>query len=269
MRKQITLFIAITLILLYFPISAAIGTYGHISDGYKIKTIVIDAGHGGKDTGCKGKHSNEKDIALAISLKLGYYVEKFFPDVKVVYTRKTDVFVELKERANIANRNKADLFISIHCNASASSKSVYGTETYVMGVDVSSANLAVAKRENSVVLMEENYQGKYDGFDPESTETHIRLNLFQNAYLDQSITFASLVENQFSTRANRSSRGVKQAGFWVLYKTTMPSVLVETGFLTNSKEEKYLKTEDGQDYIASAIYRAFKEYKGMMEVTNE
>ena len=230
---------------------------------YSINRVVIDAGHGGKDNGCSGKHTKEKSITLAIALKLGKYIEDNLPDVKVIYTRKNDYFVELHERAALANRNNADLFISVHCNAS--SPSAYGTETYVMGVDKSHENLEVARRENAVVLLENDYKEKYDGFDLDNPENEIIFSLYQNAYLDQSIQLAAFIENQFKTRAKRRSRGVRQESFLVLYKTAMPSVLVETGFLTNSKEEKYLKSETGQSYVASAIYRAFKEYKENLE----
>ena len=230
---------------------------------YKIKTVVLDAGHGGHDIGCKGSSNHEKNIALAITLKLGKYIEENFSDVKVIYTRKTDVFIELNERAAIANRNKADLFISIHCNANHN-KSAYGTETFVMGLHRSESNLDVAKRENSVILYEDNYEEKYS-YNPNAPASHILFSLYTNAFLDQSISLATKIEDEFSNRAKRNSRGVKQAGFLVLYKTAMPSVLVESGFLTNKNEEEYLESEKGQDYIASAIYRAFKRYKEEME----
>ena len=230
---------------------------------YTISRVVIDAGHGGKDNGCSGKHTKEKGITLAIALKLGKYIEENLPDVKVIYTRQKDFFVELHERAALANRNNADLFISVHCNAST--PSAYGTETYVMGVDKSRENLDVARRENAVVLLENDYKEKYDGFDLDNPENEIIFSLYQNAYLDQSIQLAAFIEEQFKTRAKRHSRGVRQESFLVLYKTAMPSVLVETGFLTNSKEEKYLQSEQGQTYVASAIYRAFKQYKETLE----
>ncbi len=233
---------------------------------YRIKTIVIDAGHGGKDPGCLGSKSHEKNVALAIALKTGAYIEKYFPNINVIYTRKKDVFVELHERAAIANRNKADLFMSIHCNASGSSK-VFGTETYVMGLHKANQNLTVSKRENSVILLEEDHLEHYDGFDPNSPESHIIFSLYQNADLDQSIYFASKIQQQFKERVNRKDRGVKQAGFLVLYRTTMPSVLIETGYLTSREEENYLITAINQDYIALAIYRAFKDYKKAMEET--
>lgn len=231
---------------------------------YQVKTVVIDPGHGGKDPGCSGPHSREKEIALKIGLKLGTYIENNIPGVKVIYTRKKDVFVELDQRAKIANDAKADLFISIHCN-SAGTTTVTGTETYVMGLHKNQENLNTAKRENSVILLEDNYQENYDGYDPNDPATHIALKIYQSAFLEQSALFASLVEKQFKERAKRNSRGVKQAGLVVLFKSTMPSVLVESGFLTNKNEEAYLLSDDGQSYIASAIYRAFKEYKTTME----
>ncbi len=262
MKKGIILALLLLPLIVWQLTSTASST--HSMDDYRLKTVVIDAGHGGKDSGCLGANSKEKVIALGVSLKLGEYISKNFPDVKVIYTRKTDKFLELKERAEIANSNNADLFISVHCNASPS-KQGYGTETYVMGTHRSNANLMVAKRENSVVTMEDNYEVAYDGFDPNSDEGHIRLSIFQNAYREESILFASLVEDQFQKKAKRSSRGVKEAGFLVLYKTTMPSVLIETGFLTNTSEEKYLMTAEGQDKIASSIYKAFAQFKEIID----
>ncbi len=230
---------------------------------YKLRTIVIDAGHGGKDPGCQGKVSNEADVALATALELGRIIKENLPGVKVIYTRNTDEFVELHDRAAIANRNKADLFISLHCNSGPSD--IAGTETFTMGLHNSEANLAVAKRENEVILKEDNYEKKYDGFDPKSPQAHILFSLYQNAFMDNSIKLASYIERQFQTKLGRSSRGVKQAGLLVLWKTAMPSVLVEIGFLTNAKEEKYLNHKTNQVYIASGIYRAVKEYKAELE----
>ncbi len=230
----------------------------------KVRKLVIDAGHGGKDPGAVGKYSKEKDIALSIALKTGEYIKKNLPDVEVIYTRKTDVFIELHKRAQIANDQEADLFISIHCNANNSSKP-YGTETYVMGLHKSQANLEVAKLENAAILKEEDYSDMYDGFDPNRDEDYITLTLFQNAYLESSLVLASKVQDQFRERARLKDRGVWQAGFWVLYKTAMPGILIETGFLSNLNDEKYLRSDEGQTYIASAIYRAFKEYKLMVE----
>lgn len=229
--------------------------------GPTIKTVVIDAGHGGKDPGCSGKTFKEKDIALAIALDLGRMITTEMKGIKVIYTRETDVFIPLDDRAKIANDNKADLFICIHCNAVASNKSTaFGTETYVMGMHVVDQNLEVAKRENDVVLLEDNYAAKYDGYDPNSPVGHILMSLFQDAHIKQSMDFAQRVENQFQTHAQRNSRGVHQAGFLVLRKTAMPSVLIETGYLTNSTEEKFLGTKEGQEKIARSIFNAFKEY---------
>lgn len=226
----------------------------------RIKTIVIDAGHGGKDPGAVGKNSKEKHIALSIALKTGAYIEEKFPDVKVIYTRKTDIFIPLHKRAKIANDAKADLFISIHCNANNSSR-IYGAETYVMGLHKNQANLEVAKKENASILKEEDYLQHYEGFNPNSPEAYIIFSLYQHANLDQSLSFAAKVQRQFKERVGLRDRGVIQAGFLVLFQTTMPGVLIETSYLSNSKDEKYLLSKKGQVYIASAIYRAFKEYK--------
>jgi N-acetylmuramoyl-L-alanine amidase len=231
---------------------------------YKVETVVIDAGHGGKDPGALGSYSREKDIALSIALKTGAYIEEYLPDVEVIYTRKTDVFVELHKRAKIANDNNADLFISIHCNANRS-KAPYGSETYIMGLHKSDANLEVAKLENAAILQEDNYADMYQGFDPSSDEDYITLSMFQDAFQAQSTAFAKQVQDQFRERVKIKDRGVKQAGFLVLHQVAMPRVLIETGFLSNSKDENYLNSDDGQSYIASAIYRAFKEYKNEVE----
>ncbi len=224
---------------------------------------MLDAGHGGHDTGCRGAYSYEKDVTLAIIKKLGELIKKAYPDIKVIYTRETDTFVELYERANIANRNHADLFISIHCNATKS-LTAYGTETWLMGLHKSEGNLDVSRRENDVILLEENYEAHYDGFDPNSPEGYIILSMNQNAHINQSINLASKVENEFS-KDNRQSRGVKQAGFLVLWRTTMPSILIETGFLTNRQEEKYLTSESGRNEIAQSVLKAIVEYKAEVE----
>jgi N-acetylmuramoyl-L-alanine amidase len=233
--------------------------------GVKISTVVIDAGHGGKDPGASGKHSKEKNIALAIALKLGHYIQKNMPHVKVIYTRKTDRFIPLYKRAEIANKNHADLFISIHCNSSTSPKP-YGAETFVLGLHKNKANLEIAQKENAAIRYEDNPK-KYHGFN-NSPESYISLSLFQSPYLKESLDFANKIEQQFKTRAGRKARGVFQAGFLVLWQTTMPSVLVETGFLSNPKEEAFLLSKTGQTYIASAIYRAFKAYKIEFEKEN-
>lgn len=232
--------------------------------GYKIKTVVIDAGHGGKDPGAVGSKYHEKDITLKVAQKLGNLIETTYSDVKVVYTRNTDVFVEVYKRAQIANQNKADLFISIHCNSSAN-KSAYGAETFVLGLHRSQENLEVAKKENAAILLEDNYSEKYDGFDPNSPESNIIFSLFQNAFLDQSLLFSQKVQNQIVEKVGLFDRGVKQAGFWVLYKTAMPSVLVEIGFLSNKNEEETIGSEEGMTKISQSLFSAFKNYKEKME----
>lgn len=223
------------------------------------KIVVIDAGHGGEDTGAVGLKSKEKDIALAISLKVGEYIEQNMPHVQVIYTRKTDVFIPLKDRAMIANNNNADLFISIHANSNPN-KSPSGTETFAMGLHKSQSNLDVAKKENSVIVFEEDYSVKYEGFDPNSSESYIIFSLMQSTYLEKSLEVASFVQDEFRERANRKDRGVKQAGFLVLWQASMPSILIETGFISNPQEEEYLISAEGQSYLASAIYRAIKNY---------
>lgn len=229
-------------------------------------TIVIDAGHGGKDSGALGSRFKEKDIALKLALRLGKYVNQYLSNVRVLYTRTTDEFIPLHERIAVANKNNADLFFSIHCNSMlTTSNAVEGTETYVMGLHRVAENLNVAKRENKAVLLEQDYTANYDGYDPNSSEGHIMLSMYQNAYLSQSLLLAEKVEQQFVRTAQRKSRGVKQAGFLVLRAATMPSVLVEAGFLSNTIEESYLNSDKGQVYIASAMYRALKAYKNDIE----
>jgi N-acetylmuramoyl-L-alanine amidase len=256
--------IGLTALLIAITLLNSSSTYP--SKEFKVDVIVIDAGHGGHDAGTHGRLLKEKDIALKIALKVGAYIEKNIPDVKVIYTRKDDTYLALDERAEIANKNKADLFICIHANANPNTKA-FGTETFVMGLHKDESNLAIAQRENSVILMDENYEERYEGFD-NSPESYILFELAQSTYQESSINFAAKVESQFKLKAGRTSRGVKQAGFVVLWRTTMPSVLIETGFLTNSTEEKFLAGETGQDLIASGIYRAFKEYKSDVESIN-
>ena len=231
----------------------------------KIQTVVIDAGHGGKDAGAVGKKGKEKDITLAVAKKVGANIKKQYPDVKVYYTRTTDVFVELMERAKIANRNNADLFISIHCNAVANAPKTCGAETFIMGDHRNSANLAVAKRENASILYESNVEENYGGFDPNSTEAYIAFSFIQSEFKQRSLEFAELVQNQLVNSAKRNDRGVQQAGFLVLYKTAMPSVLVELGFISNPTEEAYMMSAEGQATLASAIARAFSTYKTNFE----
>jgi len=244
------------LCLLYFFVNS---TYAQ-----KVNTVVLDAGHGGHDTGALGKNSREKDIALAIVLKLRDYIHENMKDVKVVLTRSDDTFVELYRRAHIANENKADLFISIHCN-STKSPSAFGVETFVMGLHKSQANLAVAKAENAAILLEDDYVEKYDGFDPNSPEGNIFFSMMQNAFLDKSLAFAGKVQHQLVDNLHMLNRGVKQAGFLVLYKTAMPGVLIETGFISNAKDEKFLLSENGQEQMAQAIFKALRDYKNQVE----
>lgn len=257
---KILVFLQFLFLLVFLPIFV-VSQNSQANEPHGVQTIVIDAGHGGKDPGCVSKNKiYEKDIVLKVAKLLGGYIEKNFEDVKVIYTRDTDVFVELQKRAEIANKNKADLFISLHCNANPNTKAS-GSETYVMGLHKTESHLAVAQRENASILMEDNYEAHYEDFDPNSVESYIAMSLQANAFLDQSLDLASAIQKQFKERVQRKDRGVKQAGFWVLYRTTMPSVLIELGFLSNAEEEKFLKSENGQVYMASAIYRAFKNYK--------
>ncbi|TDB63630.1 N-acetylmuramoyl-L-alanine amidase family protein [Arundinibacter roseus] len=235
------------------------------NDPNKVDVVVIDAGHGGHDSGTRGRVARESRTTLKIALALGKKIKEEMPDVRVLYTRTSDVFVELDERSAFANRNKADLFISIHCNSSPGSSKALGTETYVMGLHKTEGNLEVAKRENSVILKEKDYQEKYKGFDPTSPLAHIMLANYQSAFLSSSLRFADHVERQFKSISQRRSRGVKQAGFIVLWRTTMPSVLVETGFLSNPTEEGYLNSTKGQDEVAEAVFGAFKQYRREME----
>lgn len=257
--------IVLMTIVLCFVFSLSVNAQADRTVGFK--TIVIDAGHGGKDPGAVGKIVKEKDVVLSIALKVGEYITKEMPDVKVVYTRSTDVFVPLDERAEIANRTKADLFVSVHAN-SISNPKIYGAESFVLGLHRSQENLEVAKKENAVIILEDDYSTKYEGFDPNSTESYIIFELMQNVYLDQSIEAASIVQNQFEQRVGRYNRGVKQAGFLVLRKTAMPGILIEVGFLSNRSEEKFIASDEGQVYLASAIYRAIRDYKDRFEARN-
>ncbi len=219
--------------------------------------VVLDAGHGGKDPGNRGGGFHEKDIALSIVLKVGQELKKN-PNIKVIYTRDTDVFIPLDQRAKIANDAKADLFISVHCNAHSSQ--AFGTETFVLGLHKNQSNFEIAKKENSVIFLEENYDVTYDGFDPNSPESYIGMMIMQEEYLDQSILLADFVQKKFTNDLSRNDRGVKQAGFLVLHQTYMPSVLIETGFLTNSSEGPFLNSNTGQSKIASAIVDAVTDY---------
>jgi N-acetylmuramoyl-L-alanine amidase len=228
-----------------------------ITAGNPVKVVVIDAGHGGHDPGAIGVTGvREKDITLKIALKLGTMITQNHPSVKVIYTRKTDMFVELYRRAQIANNNHADIFISIHCNA-VDKPNVYGTETFIMGLDKSNQNLAVAEKENAAILSERNHENNYDGFDPSSPEAYIVFSLYQNAYLSQSAKLAAAIQSELKTSYDRVDRGVKQAPFLVLWRTAMPSLLIETGFISNKNEESYLSSDKGQTDLATAIYKAF------------
>ena len=240
--------------LLYLGLSA----FTPSPKGFLINTVVLDAGHGGKDPGAG--NGREKRFALDITLRVGKKIQEAFPDVKVIYTRDKDVFIPLHERAAIANRNKADLFISIHCNANTKSH-IKGTETYVMGLHKTQDNLDLAKKENNVILLEEDYKKTYKGFNPQSPLAHIMLANYQHAFMAQSTLFASKVEKHFENVSGMRSRGVKQAGFLVIWETTMPSVLVETGYLSNPDDAKVLASESGREELATAIFNAFEEYK--------
>jgi N-acetylmuramoyl-L-alanine amidase len=260
-----------------------------------VQIIVIDPGHGGKDPGCNGVTHKEKDIALAVSLKLGKLIEENMKGVKVIYTRTTDVFVELEDRAQIANKAKADLFISIHCNAAGkpvmikdpkTGKKVpktyknkkgkivvvekpnpvpFGTETYVMGLKNEEGKMKVATRENSAILLEDNYEQKYGGFDPESEESYIIMSNYTSAYVIQSANLAMKLQEEYSKKAGRIDKGVHRQSIWVLWRTSMPSILTEIGYLTNPLEEQFLASEKGQDYLAKAIYRGLRRYKDELE----
>lgn len=225
-------------------------------------TVVLDAGHGGHDPGARGVVEDEKYIALDVVLRLGKLIEDHYGDkVNIIYTRRDDRFIELHERANIANRNKADFFISIHCNSARPTAS--GTETFVLGTEQnrSDDNFSIVKKENSVILLEENHEERYQGFDPSSPESVIGLTLMQNVHLENSLLFAERVEKNFINKDKRLSRGVKQAGFLVLWRTATPSVLIELGFISNPEEGRYLASVEGKKKSAESIFNAFKDYK--------
>ncbi|HPQ09222.1 MAG TPA: N-acetylmuramoyl-L-alanine amidase [Bacteroidia bacterium] len=260
-----------------------------------IKTIVIDAGHGGKDPGTNGTNFKEKDISLAVALKLEELFKKYLPEVKIIMTRRTDEFVELEERAQIANRAKADLFISIHCNASGKPLMIkdpktgkmrpkkiknsrgklvnvevpnpepFGSETYVMGIKNEKGKMTVAMRENAPILLEDNYKQKYQGFDPESEESYIIMSNYTSAYVLQSAKLAMKIQQEYKTKAGRIDKGVHRQSIWVLWRTSMPSILTEIGYLTNLNEEKFLGSELGQKYIAACIFNAVRKYKAEVE----
>jgi N-acetylmuramoyl-L-alanine amidase len=261
----------------------------------KVRIIVIDAGHGGKDPGCAGVSCKEKEVALSVALKLGKLIEENIKDVKVIFTRKTDVFVELEDRAKIANDNNADLFISIHCNAAGKAVMVkdkksgkmrpktfknskgktitvetanpepFGSETYVMGLKNEEGKMKVAQRENSAMLLEDNYETKYQGFDPNSEESYIIMSNYTSSYVIQSAGLAMKIQEQYSKKAGRVDKGVHRQSIWVLWRTSMPSVLTEIGYLTNPNEEKFLGSDKGQSYLAACLFRALRKYKDEQE----
>jgi N-acetylmuramoyl-L-alanine amidase len=252
-------FLAIILLLNLFsyPLNAS-------DENGKLKVLVIDPGHGGQDPGALGSKAREKDIVLAIGLKLGMLINENHTDVKVIFTRKDDTFIPLHERAEIANRNNADLFISIHANANKN-HTIFGAETYAMGLHTNEKNMEVAKKENAAITFEKDYSTHYEGYDPNSAESFIIFTLMQNTFMEQSLEFANFIQTSFDGYAQRINRGVKQAGFLVLWKTSMPSVLIETGFISNSEEEKYLTSEEGQNKLAESIYKSFLDYKTQIE----
>jgi N-acetylmuramoyl-L-alanine amidase len=229
-----------------------------------ISTVVIDAGHGGKDPGAVVGKAREKDIVLDIALRLGKLIKQGLPDIKVIYTRNSDFFVPLFKRSVIANNSKASLFISIHANF-CSSPTVKGTETYVLGLHRTQDNQNVERKENSVILLEEDYTKRYEGFDPNSAESYIIFDMIQNKHLEQSVEFAQMVQDHFQQHAQRSDRDVRQAGFLVLREAAMPSVLIETGYLSNKSEAAYLMTENGRETIAASIFRSLENYKSRFE----
>ncbi len=231
---------------------------------FELKTVVIDAGHGGRSPGAVVEGVREKDIVLKVALKAGELIKMNHPNVKVIYTRESDKAVDLLERAAIANRNKADLFISIHANY-FKNPAIAGSETYLLGLHRTEENLELAKLENSVILLEDDYETRYEGFDPNHAESYIMFELLQDEFLEQSRLFAEKTENQFKTLVKRNSRGVKQAGFLVLRQTTMPGVLIELGYLSNKNDREYMQTETGLQKYAEAIAKAFSLYKDSRE----
>lgn len=254
MTKKTTLILALWLA----AIAAAVGADRKF-------TLVIDAGHGGRDAGAIGAMSKEKNINLNVALAFGKYVERNCPDVRVVYTRKTDVFIPLHERADIANRNKADLFISIHTNALPSGRIARGLETYTLGMHRAKDNLDVAKRENSVILVETDYKQRYEGFDPNSSESYIMFEFIQDKNMAKSVDMAKYIQRNVCSTASRPDKGVKQAGFLVLRETSMPGCLIELGFITTPDEERLLNNQNSIDRMGNGIYRAFVQYKNKYE----
>lgn len=255
MQKKIS-----SLILALFSLLLPVAAWGG-----KTFTLVIDAGHGGHDAGAVGKFSKEKNINLNVALEFGRLVERNNPDVKVIYTRKTDVFIPLQERANIANRAKADLFISIHTNSLPAGRIAYGAETYTLGMARAQANLDVAKRENSVILYEKDYKQRYSDFDPNQAESYIIFEFMQDQYMKQSVNLARCIQRSYVKNAGRRDKGVHQAGFLVLRNTSMPSVLTELGFISTPEEEQFLNSEEGIRRMGASIYAGFIAYKNDQE----
>ena len=254
MFKKITLFI-VFFVLFVATSWAANGRF----------TLVIDAGHGGHDAGALGAISKEKDINLNVALAFGRYVEQNLPDVQVIYTRKTDVFIPLHQRADIANKAKADLFISVHTNSVVPGHYAKGFQVYTLGMHRAKDNLDVAMRENSVISMEKGYQQTYQGFDPKSSESYIMFEFMQNSNMEKSVELARLIQRSVCSSANRIDKGVHQAGFLVLRESYMPSCLIELGFITAADEEEFLNSPDGIDAMAKGIYNAFVKYKNMYD----
>lgn len=246
--------------------SAGNGNGKEIGAGYSLKTVVLDAGHGGHDPGTQWGGVKEKDVALSIVLKLGKLIKESMPGVKVIYTRDDDTFVELYERARIANRNHADLLICVHVNANPDTRP-YGIETYTLGLHKTQTNFEVAKRENQAILLEDNHEEHYENFDPNSPESYIIFSLYQSQYMAQSVSLAARLQQEF-VKIGRRNRGVKQAGFILLHQATMPSVYIETGFVSNPQERKFLNSSEGQAKLAHCIFTAFKSYKANIESTN-
>jgi len=240
-------------------------TFGQAKD--KIGKVVIDAGHGGSMPGAVGDLCKEKEINLKVALRVGKLITENFEDVKVIYTRKGDETVEIYKRAEIANKNKADLFISIHCNSVENNKTAQGVETFVMGLGKTAESMAIAKKENADMLLEKDYKTNYSDFDPNSPEAYVVFSLYSSAYLNSSTIFAAKVQKHLVNNTKMKDRNVKQAGYWVLYKVAMPSILIELGFLSNAEEEKFLIREDAQELMAVSIYNAFVEYKNLNEDT--
>jgi len=249
------------LIALFFVLPAVYGRGAVVADREKRFVIVIDPGHGGGDPGACGAYSKEKNINLKVALEVGRLLKAGCPDVKVIYTRRTDVFIPLQTRADIANRNKADLFISIHTNSLPKGRTAYGSETYTLGMARAAANLEVAKRENAVITYEKNYQQTYEGFDPNKAESYIIFELLQDRYMKQSVDLAQLIQQQYTSNGRRN-KGVHQAGFLVLRKTSMPAVLTELGFISTPDEERYLNSAEGISVLARSIYNGILKYRG-------